>query len=83
MAARLTDEDLKIRHSTLHFVLAALGYIDDDSSASTIWRVQERVKKAVDAGYMAIDSQGHYRVTREYAERQTKRNRTQSRTRAA
>jgi len=77
---RLTDEDLKIRHSTVHFLLAALGYIPDDSSASTIWEVQRRVKEAVAAGRIAIDSEGHYRITNEYADRQRARN--QSHTRA-
>ena len=81
MSNRLTEQDLKIRHSTLHIVLAALGYVDDDSSASTIWRLQRRVNKAVAAGRIAIDSRGHYRITREFYDRQVQRNGAQSRRR--
>jgi hypothetical protein len=82
MAARLTDDELKIRHSTLHVVLAALGYVNDDSSKSTIMDVQRRFNAAVAEGRMAKDGEGQYRLTREYYDRQVKRNGEQSRRRS-
>ena len=79
MTTRLTEDDLKIRHTTLHILLAALGYVPDDSSPDTIWRVQQRVNKAVEEGKMAIDSRGHYRVTQEWKDEMVRRNREQPR----
>jgi len=83
MASRITADDLKIRHTTLHLVLAALGYISDDSSKATIMDVQRRFDEAVAAGRMANDGNGHYRVTQAYKDRQVQRNREQSRSRNA
>jgi hypothetical protein len=83
MVARITDDDLKIRHTTVHVLLAALGCIPDDSSPSTIWKVQRWVNKAVAAGRMAIDSEGHYRITREFKELMVQRNAQHTRRRRA
>ena len=79
MVARITDNDLKIRHSVLHDVLAVLGYVPNDSSIRTIMEVQRRVSDAVARGDMVIDSEGHYRITRKAHERQVARNRAQTR----
>jgi hypothetical protein len=80
--SRITDEDLEIRHSVLHAVLAALGYVPDDASASTIWQVQQCVNTAVAAGRMQINSRGHYTLTREYYTGQVTKNRNQPRSAA-
>jgi hypothetical protein len=44
--------------------------------------VQRRFDKAVKEGRMAKDETGHYRVTREYYDRQVARNAAQSRQRS-
>jgi hypothetical protein len=80
MSTSITDDDLQIRHTTLHLVLAALGYISDDSSHATIRQVQARFDEAVAGGRMVRNS-GHYAVTRAYYEQQKKRNAEQSRKR--
>jgi proteasome assembly chaperone (PAC2) family protein len=83
MTTRLTDEDLKIRHSAIQVLLVALGYVADDSAATTVLDVQRRLNKAVDEGHMAKDAEGHYRLTREFYDRQVKRNGAQPRRRDA
>jgi hypothetical protein len=59
-------------------VLAALGYISDDSSHATIRQVQARFDEAVAGGRMV---RKHYAVTRAFYEQQKKRNAEQSRKR--
>jgi len=78
MAKRLTDQDYKIRHSMIHWVVCALGYCPDDMSKDSIMDVQRRFNAACEAGRMTKDATGHYRVTKEYADLLRQRNNEQS-----
>jgi hypothetical protein len=79
MTSRISDDDLKIRHTTVDLLIAALEYVPDDSSKKTVMGIQKRINKAVEQGRMAIDSRGHYRITQEWKDIMTERNRNQSR----
>jgi hypothetical protein len=76
---RLTDDDLKIRHSTIHVLMAALGFVTDDASCGTIWQVQSRIQKAVDEGRLIKLGTGEYQISREYFDGQRQKNMDQPR----
>jgi hypothetical protein len=81
MPRRLTDDDLKIRHSALHAWLAVLGFVPDDASKDTCWRIQERALAAIERGDVIRDDTGHYRLSRERYDLQVARNVAQPRRR--
>jgi hypothetical protein len=67
---RLTDEDLKTRHSALCAWLAVLGYIPDSMSAAAIrGDVMTRVRRVVERGDVAWPEERHYELTRAAYER--------------
>ena len=76
---RISDNDLKIRHSALYGWLCALGLVDDDGSKRAVYQMMNRVNRAVEAGHMFIDSRGHYRLSREYHRMLGRRNHEQPR----
>ena len=72
---RLTDEDLKTRHSALCAWLAVLGYILDCMSVAAIrGDVMTRVRRAVERGDVAWPEERHYELTRATYERLTANN---------
>jgi hypothetical protein len=81
--ARITDDDLKIRHTTVDLLLVALGYVSGDSSKGTIMEVQKRVNKAVERGDFVINSTGYYRITAKLYHQQLSRNYAQTRRKRA
>jgi hypothetical protein len=65
----------------MHVVLAALGYVSDVSSKATVMEVQRKFDEAVANGRMVRNGIGDYSITREYYDRQVKRNSAWSRAR--
>src|SRR6188768_714717 len=63
---RITDQELMIRNSVIHALLAALGYLPADGSAANVWEVDRRIKAAVADGTMVHPSLGLYGVSRPY-----------------
>jgi hypothetical protein len=79
MSKRLTDEELKFRHSLMHDVITALEFAANDGSGAVARKIQARFNKAVAAGRMTQISRGVYAITREYHDEMSRKNSAQPR----